>query len=57
MCVDVCRCTRVCAGMHGYGQVCASVCAIVCRCVWKCAGVCESVCGMNFLNTYWRLES
>ena len=39
------------------------VCAGMCGCAPFCVGVhgrvpvCKGVCGMNFQNTYWRLES
>ena len=51
--VGVRQCAWVCIGVHE----CAWVCNGVRGCVWKCLGVCECVCGMNFQNTYWRIES
>ena len=66
-CVPVCavlrRCGWVWAGVRQCAWVCMGVleCAMLCAgvqgCVWKCLGVCECVCGMNFQNTYWRIES
>ena len=43
----------VCAGVRGYVQVCVGVQG----CAQVCAEVCKCMFGMNFQNTYWRLES
>ena len=51
----------MCASVHGFALVCMSViecamvCAGVCGSAWVSVSVC--VCGMNFQNTYWRIES
>ena len=66
ICAGVYRCVlgcaggvRVCAGMHGCALVCAGIqgWAWVCVEVLRCAWVWEGVCGMNFQNTFWRIES
>ena len=49
MCGDVHGCVQVCAGVCE----CVQVCAVVRGGAWMCTGMC----GMNFQNTYWRLES
>ena len=51
-----CECARVCMGM-----LCPQVCVCVFRYVYASmhglARASVSVCGMNFQNTFWRLES
>ena len=70
VCVGVHRHVWVCSVVYGYAWVCMSlrVCASG---VWVYMGICGytrvcldvpgcawvHVCGMNFQNTYWRLES
>ena len=70
VCLGVCGCGQVCAGV---ASVCRCVCVCVQECVWVNTGVCRyagkrrcaqvsvwvymSVYGMNFQNTYWRLDS
>ena len=49
MCVGMRRCVRVYESVHRFTQVCVGVSG--------CWPGCASVCGMNFQNTYWRLES
>ena len=69
ICAGVCCCVlgcaggvQVCAGVHGCALVCAGVqgwawvCVEVFRCM-VCARVWAGVCGMNFQNTFLRLES
>ena len=57
VCVSVHNCVRVWLGVCA--QVCASVLgyARICVSVPTYAGICMGVCGMNFQNTYWRLDS
>ena len=60
VCAGMCGCVRrVCADVHICAGVrgCVGVCTSMHWCVQKCLGVCECVCGMNFQNTYWRIES
>ena len=47
VCVGICRCVRVCAGVHGHAWLCTDVqrCAWVCPCVCRCALVCMGVHG------------
>ena len=48
-CVQMCTYVRVCVGVWEYAPVCTGVC----RSAW----VSVSVCGINFQNTFWRIES
>ena len=48
---------QVHTGVHGCVCVCGrGVCVEMFRCIWY-AWVCTGMCGMNFQNSYWRLES
>ena len=53
VCAGVCGCLLVYTSVHEYALVCTGVRG----CVRKCLGVSECVCGMNFQNTFWRIES
>ena len=72
VCASVLGCVRVWASVRRCGK-CVQVCVCVQECVWVNTGVCRyagkrmsaqvsvwvymSVYGMNFQNTYWRLDS
>ena len=49
-CVQMCTYVRVCVGVWEYAPVCTGVC----RSAWVSV---VSVCGINFQNTFWRIES
>ena len=66
VCPGVSRCVRVCAWGCECARVCMDMlCPQVCVCVFRyvyasmhgLARASVSVCGMNFQNTFWRLES
>ena len=47
----------VCVGVLWCAQVCVGVFRCISMGMHACAQICTSVCGMNFQNTYWKLES
>ena len=69
VCAGMCRSMQVCVAVHGYMQVWVGVrgCVRVYMCAWGHARICAGmsgcvrvhagVCGINFQNTYWRIES
>ena len=68
MCAGVRGCMQMCAAMPQCGMVfadvhgCAQVFTGLCAYAWLFVGtgyawVCMDVCGMNFQNSYWRLDS